>query len=273
MSNDFYARYPHLRPPPPAEPHARPGAPRPPGPQRPQPPGMAAIAVPSPPHQYAWPPPHPHAPFPPEMFAPAPPEMFNDDGRHGHFVRPPLPDPPPPQFEIHELHDVPHPQKGQTRGELHEGQREWPELDALRWGDADATASPAAVGVAFLVRSKQLIRTHVPRPVVWMVQVNVDQGVQVPAGEANNITVTFLITIGCGQSRTTLAPIVLLTAANGYEPPAPPAPLNIPAQDIQVAAIITYLPTVAGQVVIPCAAMAAPWAHMPYGEARERGWR
>ena len=154
-----------------------------------------------------------------------------------------------------------------------EGQREHPEWDALRWGDADAVTGTTVATVPFTATSKQLARAHVPRPVVWLVQLNVDQGVQFPAGEAvANIAVFFNITIGCGQSRTAISAVILLPNTNAYQPPLGviPAPFSVPAQDIQVNAEIAYTPTASGLLVVPVGAMVAPWAHVPFGESAER---
>jgi hypothetical protein len=157
-----------------------------------------------------------------------------------------------------------------------EGQRGFAERDSLRWGDGFTIQQnvPAAVGppVPFVSASRQLVHASLPRPVVWLAQANVDDGVQVPAGEAAPINVRFRITIGCGQSRTTFTfAIITLTAANGYQQPpgTQPAAFNFPAADVQIDALLSYTPTVGGALSVPVGAMVAPWAHMPFGERLE----
>lgn len=152
-----------------------------------------------------------------------------------------------------------------------EGQRENPEWDALRWGDADVlppvnSGVLAVIGAPIALTTKQLVRAHVPRPVVWMIQPNIDS-LDVPVGEAAPILVTYLLTLGCGQSRTTL--VIPVRLAPPYLIPLIGA-VNVPAQDVQVIATLGYTPTAAGAFNFALAAMAAPWAHMPFGEASER---
>jgi hypothetical protein len=166
---------------------------------------------------------------------------------------------------------LPHPGEGDPR-RMREGQRGHPEQDSLRWGDADNVQGAATTGVPVIQPSKQLVHAHVPRPVVWLLQPNVDNGAQLPVGETANITVYFEVNAGCGQSRTIyVATAIVLTAANGYAiPPGSVAPpVSIPAGDIQVRALIRYTPAVTGGFAIPVGAMAAPWAHMPFGERLE----
>jgi hypothetical protein len=151
-----------------------------------------------------------------------------------------------------------------------EGQREWQEVDSIRWGDADAVTTVAVVGAPLVANSKQLVATHTPRPIAWLLQLNC-HGEDVPAGEVAAINVDFLITYGAGQSQDTLTVRVVLTAANGYQiPPGTLAPqIFIPAGDLQVKASVSYLPTVAGPVVIGASCMAAPWTPTPsHGKGR-----
>lgn len=164
-----------------------------------------------------------------------------------------------------------HPGEGEPR-RMREGQRGHPEQDSLRWGDADNVQGVATATKAIIQPSKQLVHAHVPRPVVWLLQPNVDRGAQIPYGETADITVWFEVNAGCGQSRTIyVATQIVLTAANGYAIPAGSVapPVSIPAGDLQVRAVIAYTPTVSGAFAIPVGAMAAPWAHMPFGERLE----
>jgi hypothetical protein len=178
-----------------------------------------------------------------------------------------------------------HPGEGQPR-RMREGQREHAEQDALRWGDGDNVTGTAAVGVPVLQSSKQLVRAHVPRPVVWLLQPNVDSftgrnpvsgalvftGATLPTGENANVSLYYEVSVGCGQSRTVyVATVVTLLAMNNYAipPGAAPLPVSIPGGDLQVRALVSYLPTVAGPFAVPVGAMVAPWAHMPFGERLE----
>jgi hypothetical protein len=146
-----------------------------------------------------------------------------------------------------------------------EGQREKTvDLEEIRWGDADSVTvvvAPAFIGGGVVRQaSKQLLHAHLDYSRTWLVLVNVDLGVVVPAGEVNPVNVDFRITIGCGQSRTTFSLRIVLTAANGYQVPPGTLPpqITVPAQDIQVDAMVSYTPTVSGNSTLSVAAMAAP---------------
>jgi hypothetical protein len=142
---------------------------------------------------------------------------------------------------------------------------EWWAVDSIRWGDSDVMRGiatilgPAPVAVA---ASKQLSRLKVPRPIVWLLQLNAD-GSQIPAGEVNPITVTITIAFGCGQARSQVQQSIVLLAANGYHIP-PGTPLAsfqvfVPAADLQSTASVSYTPTVAGPFAVEASVMCAPW--------------
>jgi hypothetical protein len=189
--------------------------------------------------------------------------------------------------------DVEHfePEDYERRGEpfpiapqFREGQQEHPIHDTLRWGDGDVVkgiavpptpiGNTAISGLGVGQISQQLVRTHSPRPIVWLLQVNVEPGcVQMPPGETANVTLSFVVTVGCGQSRTTYVAVqVPLVVANGYQllPGTQPAPFSLPAGDLQVVCFAQYTPTRAGNYAFPVAAMVAPWANLPGGERTVR---
>ena len=275
MSNPFYREYPWLRP---EGEQGDPGRPRPPGPPRPGPPAMMApslhLAPPlAPEAPYLAPPTtihHPH--FADLPVHPAPPHRGG-----GEYL--PQPDPwegAPPRLH-HQAWEGPalapplSPYPDPPYGEMVEGQQEWEDHEALRWGDADAPTATAVVGVPFKAVSKQLTRVHAARSVVWLLQLQTFAA-QIPAGEVAPVTVVFFVTIGSGQSETTIPVQVILTAANGYVIPLGTLPpqLQVPAAKVQVNAIVTYMPTVAGTVVFEVACMAGPWAHLPTKHADPR---
>jgi hypothetical protein len=203
-------------------------------------------------------------------FAP-PPELALPDMTIPVFdVRPVAPNPAGPGGNAYEIltaeTDQPYnPYISDFPKTFTEGQEEHQEVDALRWGDADATPQVAIVGAPFRGVSKQLARcnTNNGRPITWLVQLFAG-GSQVPAGEVAAINVTFSFSVGVGQSRITMTPAIVLTAANEYQVAAGTVPPQffIPALDLQINAVVTYLPTVGGPVVIETAAMCAPFAQI-----------
>lgn len=141
---------------------------------------------------------------------------------------------------------------------------EWTRTDPRRWGDSQAvTLAPAGTLIApaaVTAQSTQLAMAFVPRPVVWLVQLDVD-GEQIPTGETAPIDVDFALTYGCGQASTTVHYHLGLLAANGYHwPPGPPPEFwLLPAANLQIVATVGYLSTVAGVSVVRCSAMIAPF--------------
>lgn len=139
-----------------------------------------------------------------------------------------------------------------------EGQRETLSRDALRWGDNDnvgrvITAGDVAAAVPVVFPTKQLIRAHSHYPQVWLLMFDAggdlaSGGGGLPAGEVANVTVEYQITIGAGQGQRLVRQRATLTSASGWAPVVPPLAMFVPAGDLQVLAIVSYTPTVAGTV-------------------------
>jgi hypothetical protein len=158
-----------------------------------------------------------------------------------------------------------------------EGQREWQKVDSIRWGDADTVHLVVPAGGAGLPaqqQSKQLVATHAPRPIAWLLQFNASGTNLVAIGEVGAVAMLFRVTLGAGQSRTTILVPIALTAAGGYLPPNPPPQIFIPAGDLQVDVLVTMAaPTVLGDHQFDVACMCAPWTALPMGESSGRDQR
>lgn len=151
-----------------------------------------------------------------------------------------------------------------------EHQHEHAEVDALRWGDRDVIAGVAIVGVPVYQSSKQLIRTHQPRPAMWNVMFNVEE-TTFPSGEGALVLLLFQGALGTGSSVTQVRQQIELVPPFYRIPPETPIPpYTFQGSHMQVGCILSYTPTVAGPYAVPVAAMSAPWAHQPFGESRPR---
>jgi len=148
----------------------------------------------------------------------------------------------------------------QTSPHFREGQQEYDDPGALRWGDADTinTVTPASRQLedGSVTGSKQLVRTSVARPVVWLLQFNLSVATK-PAGVPANVLANFEVTIGSGQSQTTLiVPVTLIAPL--LTPVMPPPQIMVPASEVQVLAKLAG-GNLQGNWVIQVACMAAPY--------------
>lgn len=191
---------------------------------------------------FQWPPPPGMEPVPPAHVLPYP---------AGYA-------PPPPDYAQPAPGPAPAPPLN-----LREGQSEWHATDSIRWGDEDIiqiVTPPAGPGVHVNKLSRQLARAFVPRPLAWLLQFAASA--TPPAGEVNNIEVSFQVAIGCGQSRSTITVgFITLTAANGYKLPAGALPPQIilPASDLQVIGVVDFTPSIAGASTVNVGAMTSPF--------------